>query len=72
MAEAFADRVRRYREAEGLTQQELADKAGVHRNAISRWETGYSRPTVPWLLKLSEALGVEPSAFLDSLKESDP
>lgn len=72
MAETFAVRVRRYREAEGLTQQELADKAGVHRNAISRWETGFSRPTVPWLLKLSGALGVPASAFLDLLGENDP
>ena len=45
------------RKAAGLTQQQLADKIGVKRTALTNWETSVSTPPTKYLLSLSEALG---------------
>ena len=54
-------RLREWRERAGLTQQALADKCGVSRSQVSRWETGESRPALcslePLVRRLGEALG---------------
>jgi len=39
-----AARLRAWRERAGLTQQGLADKCGLSRSQISRWETGEAKP----------------------------
>ena len=39
-----AQMVRDLRQAEGLTQQELADRLGVRQQTISEWETGMYQP----------------------------
>ncbi|TCO62711.1 helix-turn-helix domain-containing protein [Actinocrispum wychmicini] len=38
------DRLRSCRERAGLTQQELAERCGLSRFQISRWETGEAKP----------------------------
>ena len=47
----FGERLKQYRKARGLTQQELADLLGVSNKSVSRWEGG-SYPDVatlgPW------------------------
>lgn len=53
----FADRLRMYRKAKNLTQQELADLLGVSNKSVSRWESG-SYPDVAMLGPLANALGV--------------
>lgn len=40
-----------------LTQQELADLAGVNQNNISKWEKGRIEPTVTSLLRVARATG---------------
>jgi len=58
-AAPVAIRVRQLRLQHGLTQQELAEKAGVSRHALLRFESGASfRPTT--LRKIARALGVQP------------
>jgi transcriptional regulator with XRE-family HTH domain len=46
-----------YRKAAGLTQQQLADKLGVKRTALTNWETGVNITPTTYLLRLSEILG---------------
>jgi transcriptional regulator with XRE-family HTH domain len=53
--------LREWRERAGLTQQELADKCGLSRFQISRWETGDAKPEPgslePLVRGLADALG---------------
>lgn len=61
---AFGSRLRAIRTAAGMTLAELADKAGLEANALARLERGEREPMWPTVLKLAEALGVTPDAFL--------
>jgi transcriptional regulator with XRE-family HTH domain len=55
----FGRRLRRLREAAGLTQEELAERAGLTPNAISALERGERRRPYPQTLKaLADALGL--------------
>lgn len=48
--------LRAAREKKKLTQQELADKVGVSRQAITNIETGVNKPSVELAMKLAEVL----------------
>ena len=56
--------IRLAREAAGLTQEELADRAGVHRTYVSLLERDKKSPTVAMLFRLCAALGLRPSTLL--------
>lgn len=43
-----------YRRRLGLTQEELAERLGVSRQAVSKWESNRSRPELELLLALAE------------------
>ena len=58
----FGDRLRRLREAAGLTQEELAGKAGITAKAISLLERGERRRPYPHTVRaLADALGLRDS-----------
>jgi transcriptional regulator with XRE-family HTH domain len=46
-----------------LTEEELADRAGLHPNSIGRIERGESNVGVKALFKLARGLGVSPAAL---------
>lgn len=52
-------RLRRHREAAGLTQQQLADRAGVSRQLVGTVETGRHAPRVDAALALAHALDTD-------------
>jgi len=55
---AFGEQLRRYCEAAGLAQEQLAERAGLTVNAISLLERGRRRLPYPQTIrKLAEALG---------------
>ena len=55
---SFADRLKEYRKDRGLSQEDLADRLGVSRQAIGKWEQGQSYPEVEKLLSLCHVLNV--------------
>lgn len=57
--------MRKAREAMGVSQEELADLAGVHRTYVSGVERGVRNPTVTVLERLAKALKVKPGSLLD-------
>lgn len=52
------ERIYYLRRENNMTQEELAEKSGVSRQAIQKWETGQSVPTIDNLVKLSELFNV--------------
>lgn len=58
--------VQRLRLARGLSQEDLADEAGVHRTYVSGVERGVRNPTVTIIAKLAKALGVAPGELLST------
>ena len=68
----FAGRLRLLREAAGLTQQQLADKAGLNRHGLAKLEQGVGEPHWPTVITLAKALGVTCEAFMDGEAESSP
>ncbi len=55
---SFGAQLRSAREAAGLSQQELAEKASIAIDSIQNWEQGRTRPRLPALAKLAQTLGV--------------
>jgi ribosome-binding protein aMBF1 (putative translation factor) len=52
------------RDAQGITQQELANKTGIKRSNISRLESGNCNPTVDFLSRVAFGLGLRLSIIL--------
>lgn len=59
-----SDMLRTLRERQGLTQEDLARKALVSRQAVSRWETGETVPGVETLKLLSGIFDVSINTLL--------
>jgi len=60
-----ARNLRRLRQAGGLSQEELADRAEVNRNYVGMLEREEHAATVNMLEKFAAVLGVEPTAFFE-------
>ena len=57
------------REKNGLTQDELAEKVLVTRQAVSRWETGETQPNTETLKLLSKEYNVSINTLLGSPRQ---
>ena len=57
----FGSRVREFRHKFNLSQESLADKAGLDRTYIGGIERGERNPSLVNILKISRALGVDPA-----------
>ncbi len=56
----FAKNLRNQRTFQGISQEALADLAGVHRTFVSQVERGQSSLSLGSMRKLANALGVDP------------
>lgn len=68
----FGEQLRRRREELGLTRAELADRLGITRSAVGNYETGVSAPKEEILLRLFDALQVDPNYLYRDSFRSDP
>lgn len=57
---AFGRRVRALRQASGLSQEALAERAGIHRTYVSSLEQGRRNVGLDNIMKLAAALDVSP------------
>lgn len=57
--------IRQLREKKDLSQQSLADDSGVTKSQIARIETAKINTTVKTLVKIANALDVDPKELLD-------
>ncbi|HEY7309662.1 MAG TPA: helix-turn-helix transcriptional regulator [Gemmataceae bacterium] len=70
LADRFAGRLRELRAQAGLSQKELADKAGIVLSAVGHLEAGRRSPSWETVLALCAALGVDCTAFTIEPKET--
>lgn len=61
----FAERVRALRKGKGWSQEELADRAGIHRTFVSQIERATKRSTIDTVERVAKALGVTCGELLD-------
>jgi len=61
----IGDRLKRLRIRRALTQQELAERAGISTNALNRIELNKAEPHMSTLRKLAHALGVDPTELIE-------
>lgn len=54
----FSERLRHWRLASGMTQQELGEAAGIHWVTISRLETGKAQPFIKTVRALCKVLSI--------------
>ena len=62
----FGDSLRRLREERNLSREQLAESAGLTRQAIHLYESGERRPTWDAVQALAKALNVPTDAFRDA------
>lgn len=65
----FGELVRLLRERAALSQEEFAEKAGVHRTYVGGIERGERNPTLLTICRLAAALGVPPKRLLENVAE---
>ncbi len=68
----IANRLLQYRKKSGLSQEELAEKIGVSRQAVSKWERAEASPDTDNLIILAEVYGVSLDDLLKGEGEPEP
>lgn len=68
----FGARVRALRERAGISQEALADRAGLHRTYVGSVERGERNISLANIHRLADALGVPPSELLGTDDEGGP
>lgn len=57
--------VRRFRKAKGLSQEALAHEAGMAMRYLAGIERGEENPSLAFMVKLADALGVQPARLFE-------
>lgn len=69
----LADKIIELRKKSGMSQEELAEKLGVSRQSVSKWEMAQSTPDLNRILKISEVFGVTTDYLLkDEIDFTEP
>ena len=67
-----ADRIQNLRRIKGISQEELADKIGVSRQAVSKWESEQSLPDIDKIIIMSEFFDVTTDYILKGIENEKP
>ncbi|MBO5163435.1 MAG: helix-turn-helix transcriptional regulator [Ruminococcus sp.] len=68
----LADKIIELRKKSGMTQDELAEKLGVSRQSVSKWESAQSTPDLNRILRLSEIFSVSTDILLKDELDLNP
>jgi len=64
VAQRFGDNLRRIRRRKGLSQDELAARASLHRTEIGMLENGQRVARITTMIQLAGAMGVDPTELI--------
>lgn len=64
----IADRIKYLRKQKGYSQEELADKVGVSRQAVSKWESEQSTPDLEKIIAMSDIFEVTTDYILKGIE----
>ena len=67
----IGQKVRKYRKAQGLSQEQLAERIGISVTHMSHIETGNTKLSLPVLSKIAEELSVSVDALLTDTSKPD-
>ena len=68
----FSEKLLELRRREGLSQEQLADRLGVTRQSVSKWESGAAAPELSKLVALSELFSVSVDYLVGLTDEATP
>ena len=68
----LSEKITYCRRRSGLSQEGLAEKLGVSRQAVSKWETGEAQPEIAKLKQLSDVFGVSADWLLNEEEPIEP
>ena len=63
--------IKALRHEKGLTQEQLAERFGVARRTVSRWETGSNMPDLDILMEMSDFYAVDLRELLDGERKGE-
>ena len=66
----LADKIIRLRKRNGWSQEELAEKMNVSRQAVSKWENGTSEPNTSNLMALARLYGIPAEDLLKGVESA--
>ena len=69
---SFPERLAALRKEHGFTQQQMADKIGMHVSQLKRYESGASQPTIEVFRRIALALNVSADMLLFEAEERGP
>ena len=67
----FGNRLAKLRKEKGLTQEELAEKVGVSRQTLGKWESGEVSPETENIVALAKALEISTDELLGNVEEAE-
>lgn len=67
----FVNQLKVLRSRLGLTQEEVAEKVGVSRQAVAKWEKGESLPDIESCIRLADLYGVPLDMLVRGLKDGE-
>ena len=65
LQKVLSDNIKKYRKEQKLSQEKLALASGVDRSYMSEIERCLANPSLDLILKISNALDIEPSKLLE-------
>lgn len=68
----LADRIQQLRREHGLSQEQLAEKLNVSRQAVSKWESAQAQPELDKIIALSELFCVTTDYLLKGSRGTSP
>lgn len=68
----LADRIQQLRREHGLSQEQLAEKLNVSRQAVSKWESAQAQPELDKIIALSELICVTTDYLLKGSRGTSP